>query len=128
MHLLILCLKHLIPLHELVQLLHRWFEKTEPEIEALLRRHDIDGYEVEQAIVKSNIRPVADPFTTVLRELVSRLSATGLSENMIKKQLLAAGFTENELYETGSFSRGDHIGQQISKILKFHEAVQQIEL
>ena len=127
MHLMILFLKHLIPLHELVQLLHRWFEKTESEIEALLRRQDIDAYELEQAIVKSNIRPPANPYATVLRELVDRLSNTGLSEHLIKQQLLAAGFTEYELYE-GPFSRGDHIGQQISRILKFHEVDQQIQL
>ena len=114
--------KKVVPPHELMEMLHRWFGKGEQEIKQLMAKHGFSEDHVKELWEKSGLSSVTGiiekEVTSVLPEVIhevvpekisneisremvqtlaNRLRIKGLNHTAIMHILSSCGFTEKEL-------------------------------
>lgn len=88
----------ILPLHEVITILHDWFHKEIYEISPLLRECGINEIAIDQSLVKAGLRSAEVPFIPqAIAELTERMKDEGIAQLIIRQRLLAAGFSLDEL-------------------------------
>ena len=92
--------KHVLSLHDLVEVLMIQFKKGDEEIMQILTKHGFDAEEISGQIKSKPVSVhVQNNPQQVLPTLVGRLRAKNLDDEVITHLLLNAGFTNEELDE-----------------------------
>lgn len=120
--LLIRILKYRVPLEELVEMLHRWYDKSSEEIAIQLEAHGFDPKEIKGHLVNKGLK-VSDDLIheSAVKILALRLKEKGMSADVIKHVMMSAGFVENELKKVQDFVSSDmsELQQDASGVMVF---------